>query len=207
MARLVAPFLLFVSLAACSHGGAPDPTDGDEAPPRPVAMTTSGFRVDPHDSDIPCDSDGVTGCDSDGSDDGIAVACENGRKSWVVTGDTKKEYDGRVLLCALVGTDQTEVPVLLSEGKIQAGSYSVVVPAKDSVLAARTISKTGVGYDVVLWGFGPHPFGWTPKTSSLIEIPWASGTCVGDGLKVACGTINDPRTWRVVDPMWGAGIS
>lgn len=203
MTRLVALSLLFVSLAACSHGGAPDPTDGDEAPPPTVTLTASGFRVDPV-RDVPCRPVRVVGCALDGSgDDSIAVTCEDG-SSVVVKGESERRVPGRVLLCADVDGNQLDDLVVLSDGRLQAGRYTVTALVAPDVQATR-IEHGSPNHGVILWGYDAPPQGWSPSEGSITPLSWAVGPCVGDGNKVACATADDPRTWRLVGPAWDAG--
>lgn len=204
MTRLV-PFLLSVSLAACSHGGAPDSTDGDEATPQPVTLTASGFRVEPV-RDVPCRPVRIAGCaPSDGNGiDNIAVTCEDG-SSVLVDGEHERRVPGRILLCADVdGKGLSDDLVVLSEGRLQAGRYSVPAIVDADVQATR-IEHNTPNYGVILWGQDTRPQGWAPSQGSITSLSWAKGPCVGDGSKVACATESDPRVWRLVNPTWGAG--
>lgn len=201
MARLVVSFLLFVSLAACSHGGAPDPTDGDEAPPRPVTLTASGFRVDPA-RDLPCRPARIAGCALDG-EDSVAVTCEDG-SSVVVTGEHERRVPGRVLLCADVDGNQLDDLVVLSDGRLQAGRYSVAAIVAADVQATR-IEHGSPNHGVILWGHDTPPQGWSPSEGTITSLSWATGPCVGDGLKAACATVANPRVWKMVGPAWDEG--
>ncbi len=203
MTRSVVLYVLVSFLLACSRGGAPDTTEAEPETTAPAPVGDSMyFRVETAPS-LPCRPLQVLGCDLDGDvNEETIVVCDDGTSS-ILSGTSERKVRGRVLACADVEGNLKNALVVLSEGWLQAGPYSIAALVGDGVRAARIDADGDAAYEVVLWGFGAHPFRWSPKGNDLKEIAWAASDCVGDGVDVACASDADPQTWKTLSSSWG----